>query len=122
MKEIQIYEPAMCCSTGVCGPSIDPELLRVSFIVSNLEKREYPIGRYNLSSAPNAFIENATVNEALNKQGVEVLPFILVDNEMILTGRYPTNEEFEKWTGIPSEELTKKPKIKLSLKTKGGNL
>ena len=39
MKKIEIYDPAMCCDSGVCGPSIDPELLRVSFIVKNLENK-----------------------------------------------------------------------------------
>ncbi|MCL6570876.1 MAG: arsenic metallochaperone ArsD family protein, partial [Bacillus sp. (in: Bacteria)] len=43
MKKIQIFDPAMCCSSGVCGPSIDPDLLRVSFAVSNLYKKKYPI-------------------------------------------------------------------------------
>ena len=23
MKKMVIYDPAMCCSTGVCGPSVD---------------------------------------------------------------------------------------------------
>ncbi len=29
MSVIEIFDPAMCCSTGVCGPSIDTELMRV---------------------------------------------------------------------------------------------
>ena len=32
MSKLEIFDPAMCCSTGVCGPSVDPELLRVSTI------------------------------------------------------------------------------------------
>ena len=39
MKKIHIYEPAMCCPTGLCGPSIDPELLRMSFVMNNLKKQ-----------------------------------------------------------------------------------
>jgi len=28
MKTIEIFDPAMCCSSGVCGPSVDPKLVR----------------------------------------------------------------------------------------------
>ena len=40
MKKMMIFEPAMCCSTGVCGPSVDENLLRVSTIINRLKKME----------------------------------------------------------------------------------
>lgn len=122
MKKIEIYDPAMCCESGVCGPSIDPELLRVSFIVKNLEIKNYPIMRHNLSSEPQAFVDNSQVNKMLNSIGVNGLPYIFLDGELMMTKRYPTNEEFSEWTGQDISELTKKPKIRLSLKPKGGGL
>ncbi|WP_050614138.1 arsenite efflux transporter metallochaperone ArsD [Bacillus testis] len=118
MKQIQIFDPAMCCSTGVCGPSIDPELLRVSFIVSNLSKKEYPIERFNLANDTEHFMKNAKVNQLLNEKGPSVLPIVLVDGQVELTGAYPSNKEFEQWTGFAAEELTQKPKVRLSLKAK----
>lgn len=122
MKKIQIFDPAMCCSTGVCGPSIDPELLRMSFIVSNLKKRNYPIERFNLANDTDAFINFDKVNTLLNDKGPEILPIVLVDGEVLLTGEYPSNEEMEGWTGISASELIQKPKVRLSLNaTKGGN-
>lgn len=27
MKTIQIFDPALCCSSGVCGPETDPALV-----------------------------------------------------------------------------------------------
>lgn len=39
MKQVEIFDPAMCCSTGVCDPSIDPELLRVATVISNLKEK-----------------------------------------------------------------------------------
>ncbi|MFB6468643.1 arsenite efflux transporter metallochaperone ArsD [Cytobacillus sp. Hz8] len=121
MKKIQIFDPAMCCSTGVCGPSIDPELLRMSFIVSNLKKRNYPIERFNLGTDTDAFINQEKVNNLLNDKGPDVLPIVLVEGEVALTNQYPSNEEMEGWTGIPASELTQKPKIRLSLKETKGN-
>lgn len=117
MKKIQIFDPAMCCSSGVCGPSIDPELLRMSFVTKNLTKMNYPIERYNLSSEPQQFVDNEKVQVLLNEKGPEVLPIVLVDGEVVLTGSYPSNEELEEWTGIPSAELIQKPRIRLSTKT-----
>lgn len=122
MKKIQIFDPAMCCSTGVCGPSIDPELLRMSSIVSNLKKRNYPIERFNLATDTGAFINQEKVKALLNDKGPDVLPIVLVEGEVLLTGQYPSNEEMEGWTGISASELTQKPKVRLSLNaTKGGN-
>ena len=28
MTHLQVFDPPMCCSTGVCGPQVDPELPR----------------------------------------------------------------------------------------------
>ena len=33
MKTMKIYEPAMCCTTGLCGVGVDSELLRVSTVL-----------------------------------------------------------------------------------------
>lgn len=121
LKKLQIFDPAMCCSTGVCGPSIDPELLRMSFIVSNLKKRNYPIERFNLATDTDAYINHEKVNSLLNDKGPDVLPIILVEGEVVLTNQYPSNEEMEEWTGIPASELTQKPKVRFSLKETKGN-
>ena len=55
MKKLEIFEPAMCCATGLCGPSVDPELLRISTLLSALGEKGIAVGRYNLNSAPQAF-------------------------------------------------------------------
>lgn len=117
MKKIQIFDPAMCCSSGLCGPSIDPELLRMSFVMKNLAKMDYPVERYNLSTDTDQFVNNEQVQALLNDKGPDVLPIIIVDGEVVLTGQYPSNEDLEKWTDIPAAELIQKPRIRLSTKT-----
>ncbi len=109
MKKIEIYDPAMCCSTGVCGPSIDPELLRVATVVNALAKKGMAIARYNLSSEPQAFIDNKKVNEYLIKEEVDILPITLVDGEIVKTKAYPTDDEFAQWTGLAKEEFIAAP-------------
>lgn len=100
MKKIAIYDPAMCCSTGVCGASVDTELLRVATVIENLKQNGADICRYNLSSEPSAFVENKLISEYLKQNGPEVLPITLVDGEVVKTKGYPTNEEFSQWTGL----------------------
>ncbi|OQB20833.1 MAG: Arsenical resistance operon trans-acting repressor ArsD [Firmicutes bacterium ADurb.Bin182] len=105
MKKMSIYDPAMCCSTGVCGPSIDPELLRVATIISNLQKKGIRIERHNLSGDPRAFIANENINQLLKKHGPEILPATVLDGQIVKTKEYPTNEEFARLLDIPKEEI-----------------
>ncbi|MDY6065201.1 MAG: arsenite efflux transporter metallochaperone ArsD [Finegoldia sp.] len=94
MKKISIYEPAMCCPTGLCGVSVDPELLRISTVLDRLKKEGIEVNRYNLSNAPMAFMESSVVNKFINEKGIDDLPITLVDGEIVKTGTYLTNEEF----------------------------
>ncbi len=105
MKKMIIFEPAMCCGTGVCGPSVDPELLRVSTVLNNLKNKGILIERHNLSNNPQIFVENKELNEMLNKEGVEVLPVIMVNGIVVKTKGYPTDEEFCKLLGLPEDFL-----------------
>lgn len=107
MKKLAIYDPAMCCSTGVCGASVDPELLRVATVIESLKQNGAGISRFNLSGQPNAFVENQLINEQLKQYGPEILPITLVDGQIAKTKGYPTNEEFAEWTGVA---LNIKPK------------
>jgi hypothetical protein len=105
MSKIEIFDPAMCCSTGICGPSIDQNLLRVATTINNLIKKGVSITRFNLSSEPQAFIDNKKVNEYLMKEEVQVLPITVVDGEVVKTKEYPTDAEFAQWAGLSLEEI-----------------
>ena len=109
MSKIEIFDPAMCCSTGICGPGIDQELLRVTTTINTLTKKGVTVIRYGLSSEPQAFVDNKKVNEYLMKEDVEVLPLTLVDGEVVKTKEYPTDEEFAKWAGLSKEEIATVP-------------
>ena len=113
--KVEIFDPAMCCSTGVCGPSVDPELTRIASAVYSLEKMGFEIKRYNLTSEPNAFVENSEINQILNEKGPDALPVTLVNSQINKVGEYPTNEELSIWFGVGTDELKEKPKKKLSI-------
>ncbi|MDB1941424.1 arsenite efflux transporter metallochaperone ArsD [Clostridium tertium] len=120
MKKMIIFDPAMCCSTGVCGPSVNPELLRVSTLINNLNSKGILVERYNLTSNPQIFVDNKTINEILMKQGVDVLPVTVVDGKVVKMGSYPTNDEFCNLLEISSDLLKVEEKISNTCCCKGG--
>ena len=105
MKTMKIFEPAMCCPTGLCGVSVDPELLRVSTVLNTLKENGVEVQRYNLTSVPAEFVKHKAVTEYLQKFGPEKLPVILVEDVIVIAGRYPTNEEFTSWLDLSADVL-----------------
>ena len=105
MKTMKIFEPAMCCPTGLCGVGVDPELLRVSTVLNTLKQNGVEVQRYNLTSAPAEFVKSKAVTEYLQKFGPTKLPVVLVDDFIVIAGRYPTNEEFTSWLELPADML-----------------
>lgn len=105
MKSMTVYEPAMCCETGLCGVGIDPELLRVSTVFNNLKKHGVSAVRFNLNNFPQEFINNAEINKLINSEGVEALPATVIDGKIVKTKAYPTNEEIAVWLEIPADYL-----------------
>lgn len=105
MRTLYLYEPAMCCPTGICGPSIDPELLRISTIIKNLEKHRIKVQRFNLKNYPGEFVKNTAINQLMMQQGIDCLPATIVDGKILKTGKYPTNDEIAAWLGIPVNSL-----------------
>lgn len=112
MKKMEIYDPAMCCSTGVCGPSVDKELLRVSVVLNNLKNRGVLVERYNLTNNPRMFVDNREINNILNAHGVDILPITMVDGVIAKTGAYPTEDEFCGFLEVPVEYVRATVKVK----------
>ena len=107
MSKIQIFEPAMCCQSGVCGPNVNPQLLRITTVVNNLKNEGIIVDRFNLSSNPQNFVSNSTIREVLQKEGVKALPITMLNDEIIKKSEYLTNEEFAKYLEIPMEKVLK---------------
>ena len=105
MTSIQIFDPALCCSTGVCGVDADQALISFKADVDWAQQSGARIERFNLAQQPTAFAENATVKGFLERSGQEALPVILVNGEIALAGRYPNRAELAHWAGVnePSE-------------------
>ena len=100
MKTIQVFDPALCCSTGVCGVDVDQALVTFSADVAWAKLNGAQIERFNLAQEPVAFAENNAVKGFLERSGAEALPLVLVDGNVALAGRYPNRAELTRWAGI----------------------
>jgi len=100
MKNIQIFDPAMCCNTGVCGVEVDQSLVTFAADVEWAKQQGAQIERFNLSQQPMAFAENAIVKGLLERTGQTALPVTLVDGQLSLAGRYPTRDDLVRWAGL----------------------
>lgn len=109
MKKIEIFDPAMCCGTGVCGVDVDQQLVTFAADVDWAKQQGARIERFNLGQQPLAFANNATVNGFLQRSGQETLPLILVEGEVALAGRYPTRDELARWAGLAAAPSMKTP-------------
>lgn len=97
MSTIKIFDPALCCNTGVCGVDVDQQLITFSADVDWAKQNGAQIERFNLAQQPLAFAGNAVVSEFLERSGQEALPLIMVDGEVVLAGRYPKRAELARW-------------------------
>ncbi|MEX0616013.1 MAG: arsenite efflux transporter metallochaperone ArsD [Methylophaga sp.] len=105
MINIQVFDPALCCSSGVCGADADQQLIDFSADVHWAKQQGIEIKRFNLSQQPMEFANNKTVNNFLHRSGQAALPLILLDGEIALAGRYPTRQELSAWAGLDTLQI-----------------
>lgn len=92
-QTLQVFDPAMCCATGACGPEVDPKLVQFAADLDWLKSSGIIVQRHNLSQNPAAFVENQTIQTTLAEQGEAALPVVLVNDRIAATGRYPVRGE-----------------------------
>lgn len=100
MTTIHVFDPSLCCSSGVCGVEVDQQLVDFARDVTWLKQQGGQIERFNLAQQPMVFADNAIVKGFLERSGQEGLPLILVNGEVALAGRYPRRAELARWAGI----------------------
>lgn len=97
---LEIFDPPMCCSTGVCGTEVDPVLPRFAADLEWLKAQGVSVTRYNLAQEPGAFVGNEVVKAALHAEGNACLPLLVLDGQIISRTTYPERAALAGWTGI----------------------
>lgn len=106
MKAVQVYDKPMCCSTGVCGPEVDPVLPKFAADLDWLKNQGHTVERFNLAQQPQAFIDNKAIHHLLSTTGTDCLPVVVVDGEIVSQSVYPSREELAGWvSGSPTQQL-----------------
>lgn len=100
MRSIRVYEPALCCNTGVCGPELDQDLVTFTADLNYLKDQGADAERHNLANDPAAFADNPAVREFLQVAGSDRLPLTVVDGVTVMTGGYPTRAQLVGYAGL----------------------
>lgn len=100
MKKLHVFDPPMCCSSGVCGTNVDTKLVTFASDLEWLKKQGIEVERHGLSFEPSAFVKNEIVKKSLEKEGNDCLPLIVVNNEIVYKGSYPQREKLAEIFGI----------------------
>lgn len=104
---LAVFDPAMCCSSGVCGPDIDPKLMRFAADLEWLSEQGVEVERFNLSQQPTAFATNTPVRQALEAAGEAALPVLLVGGRLVASGMYPSRGQLGAWFGLEAKAASK---------------
>ena len=105
MPTIRVFEPALCCNTGVCGPDVDQALVDFSADLNHLKTLGADIERHNLANDPTAFATDETVRSFLQVAGSEGLPLTLVDGVTAMTGSYPTRAQLLRFADLADDPV-----------------
>ncbi|MBR9988143.1 MAG: arsenite efflux transporter metallochaperone ArsD [Gemmatimonadetes bacterium] len=100
---LDVFDPAMCCSTGICGPEVDPQLVQFAADAKWLNEQGVTVQRHNLGQEPGAFMSNALVRRTLQAEGVGCLPLGVLDGEVIFRGRYPGRPDLMRMLALAEE-------------------
>jgi AhpD family alkylhydroperoxidase len=104
MKTIlEVFDPAMCCSTGVCGPNVEPKLVHFAADLDWLKSQGVEVKRYNLAHQPAEFARQAIIKDLLTKSGTAGLPAIVVDGVLASQARYPSRTELAAIAGVKAQ-------------------
>jgi hypothetical protein len=95
LVDVEIFDPPMCCPTGLCGPTIDQILLDVSEMIAKLQSEGYQVERYQMSTNPGAFVSNAEVMKLIREKQMAALPIIVIRGQILKEGGYPKLAEIK---------------------------
>ncbi len=98
--KLEVFDPPMCCASGVCGPSVDPKLVQFRATLEWLRSQGIQVERYNPSDHYEAFAGNATVVKAVTDHGTSCLHLILLNGEIVSHNSYPSREELATIVGL----------------------
>ncbi|NOR63442.1 MAG: arsenite efflux transporter metallochaperone ArsD [Rhodobacteraceae bacterium] len=108
MTTLTVYDPAMCCATGICGADVDQRLVNFAADLDWLKSEGIEVKRINISNEPMEFATNPKIKAVLDSDGVDGLPVILINGDTHSQGRFPERAELAGWAGVDFAETEAK--------------
>ncbi len=109
MSTLQVFDKPLCCSSGVCGPDVDPALVMFSADLQWLERQGVQVQRINPAHQPALFAASELVREELKNHGSNCLPVVVVNDSVVSRGVFPSRSQLAGWTGITLASLPELP-------------
>jgi len=106
MTTVTVFDPPQCCTSGVCGPSVDPKLAQFAGDLEWLKTQGVSVQRYNLAQEPERFAENSIVKDILIRSGEDELPVILVGGNLASLGQLPDRHALIEMAGLEIDAST----------------
>ena len=114
MPHLDVFDPPMCCSSGVCGPDVNPLFAAFAADVDWLVSHGVSVTRFNLAQDPQAFVEHPLVRAALQHGGTACLPLLIMNGDIVAQGAYPRRDELAHLVGLTASASSVKPRIRLN--------
>lgn len=93
--DVEIFDPPLCCPTGLCGPVLDTTLIDLGEALLAIGLDGVTVMRHQMASDPQAFMRNADVYRLIREHQLAILPITVVGGRVVKTGAYPTLQELE---------------------------
>ena len=93
--DVEIFDPPLCCPTGLCGPVLDTTLVDLGEALLAVESGGHSVVRRQMASEPREFMRNPEVYALIKARNLEVLPITVVRGRIVKTDAYPTLAELQ---------------------------
>lgn len=109
MATLTVYDPPMCCASGVCGADVDQRLVNLAADLDWLKTQGVAVRRIALSQEPAEFVANETIRDLMQASDGDDLPAFVVDGALVATARYPSRAELAGWVGASRDAAQPAP-------------
>jgi len=94
-KVIILYEPTLCCSSGICGPNPDQALVTLQDTIDKIKEHGIGIERFQITTHPRKFTDNAEIMKLMQQRQLDALPITAVDGKIVKVGGYPSMADLQ---------------------------
>ena len=91
--DVEIFDPPLCCPTGLCGPVLDTTLVDLSEAINMLQADGRTVVRHMMTADPQAFMRNREVYQLIRERQLAVLPITVVRGRIVKTDAYASLDE-----------------------------